>query len=85
MRKFGNFELHGYHIDYYQDGKFLGNIRLEDPDRDKTGYESRIYSVATEDIKIGKKIIKKGSKFYTELTPICGKVIGNIFEIRKPK
>lgn len=84
MEKFGAFELLGYHADYYQDGKYLGSEKLSTPDREITGYHGRTYEVATRDIRIGKKMIKKGTKFYTELSPICGKVIGDIFKVRRP-
>lgn len=86
MKKtYGCFELNGYEIDYFQDGRYLGSIRIEEPDRDTCGYQSRRYEIADRDIKFKKnKVIKKGTRYYTELIPICGKVVGNIFEIRKP-
>ena len=86
MRNYGCFELHGYHIDHFQDGKFLGSIKIDEPDRDSYGYLSRKYELATKEIRFSKnKVIRKGTTYYTELVPICGKVIGDIFEIRKPK
>jgi hypothetical protein len=82
MKTYGDFELVGYHVDYYQDGKFMGSVRIEKKDRPTCGYQSRILETANQNITIKKnKTIRKGTEFYTELIPLCGKVVGDIFEV----
>lgn len=84
LEMFGSFELIGYHVDYYQDGEYMGSIEIDEPDRDSFGYQSRKYENATVNIKLKKdKVIRKGTMYYTELIPLCGKVVGDIFEARK--
>lgn len=79
MKTFGQFELSGYAVDYFQNGKYLGSINTEEKDRDVFGYSGRKYHTAEEDLIIpkGRKTskIKKGSNYYTELQAICGKMI----------
>lgn len=68
------FEHLGYSLDYHVDGKYYGSITIEDPDREQIGYVGRKYEVATEDIVFrNKKRIKKGTKYYTYMYPLCGK------------
>lgn len=69
------FENIGYHIDYYVEKKYMGSIKLKSPDRDIFGYHGRKVEVAVEDLILGKKKIKKGQTYTTELIPLCGKMI----------
>jgi len=63
----------GYFIEYFIDGKFIGTRMINQPDREIIGYYGKIESTATVDIKLqSKKIIKKGTKYYTRLYPLCG-------------
>lgn len=64
----------GYHVDYYSNGKYIGSIKLTEKDREEVGYNGRIYHTATENIILGKKTIKKGESYYTELIPLCGRI-----------
>lgn len=70
----GVFEIKGYTIDYYVNGKTIGSIRVEKPDRELFGYEGKIITTLTEDVTLSnKRIIKKGTVVLTECMPICGK------------
>lgn len=63
----------GYHIDYFKNKKYIGSIRVAEPDRKEIGYNGRIHSIAKEDIIFKNRKIKKGEEYYTELFPLCGK------------
>ena len=66
----------GYFLEYYVEGKFIGTNLIDQPDREEIGYYSRIDSVADQDIKLqSKKVIKKGTKYYTRVYPMCGEKI----------
>ena len=55
------------------DGKYVGSVNIEQPDRKEIGYYGRIDEVPTEDIVFGnKKRIKKGTNYYTRMYPLCG-------------
>lgn len=71
------FENIGYHIDYTLDGKYMGSIKLEKPDRDVMGYGGRQYHIADQRIKFKKKYIPFGAKYHTECYPLCGRVIAD--------
>lgn len=79
VKEYSGFELKGYEVDYFMDGKFLGSVVLQEADREDFGYTGRRYHTADEtfEVKKGRKItkIKKGSKYYTELQVICGRRI----------
>lgn len=63
----------GFFIEYFINRKFLGSIKVQEPDREIIGYYGRIDSVAEKDIILdNKKRIKKGSHYYTRLYPLCG-------------
>lgn len=76
MSEFSNI---GYHVDYLVDGKYIGSIKLDKPDRDVIGYNGRIKAVVTEDVICtnGKKV-KKGSEATTELFPLNGRIVNKI-------
>jgi hypothetical protein len=69
------FEEKGFFLEYMVDGKCIGTTLIDEPDREEVGYYGRIDAVATESFKVGKKIIKKGTKYYTRMYPLCGKKI----------
>jgi hypothetical protein len=69
------FKQEGYFLEYMVDGKCIGTTLIDKPDREEVGYYGRIDAVANENIKLGKKIIKKGTKYYTRMYPLCGKKI----------
>lgn len=64
----------GYHIDYVVGNKYIGSVKLVDPDRDIMGYNGRQYHIADKNISFGKKSILKGEKYFTECYPICGQI-----------
>lgn len=79
-RTFGQFELHGYHIDHFLNGKYVGSIKVENYNGKDFGYASRKYLTAEEDFEVtrsnGKTFkIKRGFNYYTEVQAICGKRI----------
>jgi len=69
------FKNEGYFLEYMVEGNFIGSTRIDEPDREEVGYYGRIDAIANEDIKLGKKTIKKGTKYYTRMYPLCGKKI----------
>lgn len=69
-----NFEQIGYFLEYYVDNKYIGSLNINKPDRDKIGYNGKIKSIATEDIKLKKRKIKKGQEYLTLLYPLNGRV-----------
>ena len=74
-RKMQHFEIIGYSKDYYLDGKYIGSINIDQPDREKRSYYSRQYEVLEQDTIINRKKYKKGTRVMTELQNICGKLL----------
>ena len=73
---FGNtYEMTGYYVSYFVDKKFIGTVELQHPDRETLGYFGRQYQTATSNIKLGKKTIKQGTEYYTELNRLVGKLV----------
>ena len=71
----GTFEIIGFHVDYKLNGKHVGSIRLDKPDRKEMGYAGRKNITITEDIILKKRKYKAGTTFITECYPLCGKLI----------
>ena len=69
------FNINGYFKDYYFNGKFIGNIRLETKDRENYGYIGRRSEILESDTIVNKKKLKIGSEVLTEIYPICGSKI----------
>jgi len=69
------FEINGYSKEYYIGSKLIGKEILETPDRKRLGYTGRKLETLQEDIMF-KKLYKKGTEVYTEVSPICGKLLG---------
>jgi hypothetical protein len=67
------FKQYGYFIEYMVQGKYIGSINIEQPDRKEVGYYGRVDAVAKNDIVFeNKKRIKKGTHYYTRMYPLCG-------------
>lgn len=67
-------QIFAYAKEYYSNGKYIGSEIIQEPDRNKTGYESRINAVAFEKMQIEKKFIKAGQPYYTILIPLTGRL-----------
>ena len=68
-----HFEYLGYFLEYLVDGKFIGVINIDKPDREEIGYYGKIDAIAEKDIIFkNKKRIKKGQHYYTRMYPLCG-------------
>ena len=68
------FKKLGFYVEYMVDGKYVGSVNIEQPDRKEIGYYGRIDQIAKEDIVFRtKKRIKAGTHYYTRLYPLCGK------------
>ena len=67
-------KLIGYHLEFYCNHKYMGFINTDKPDNDLYGYYSRKKYICQDDIKLGKKTIKKGVEYYTEIIPIMGRI-----------
>ena len=65
----------GYHIDYMIGNKYIGSVKLVNPDRDIMGYNGRQYHIADQKITFGKKSIDKGQNYHTYCYPICGRMV----------
>ena len=70
------YEINNYTKDYYINKKRIGYEILETPDRDVMGYTGRRLEILKCDTKFKKKLYKKGTEVYTEVSPICGKLLG---------
>ena len=68
-----HFEDLGYFLEYLVDGKYIGSINIDKPDREQIGYYGKIDAIAEKDIVFkNKKRIKKGQHYYTRMYPLCG-------------
>jgi hypothetical protein len=75
------FKNEGYHKDFYVNGKYVGFHKLETYNG-ICGYLSKQNFIANEDILIKKSfnksyVIKKGKNYTTQITPLCGRIIGD--------
>lgn len=76
------FKIHGYHLDFYNGRKYVGFIRMDQPDRETFGYSGRQQITLTDDVEIERSngkpaILTAGSEFTTECIPICGRILGD--------
>ena len=68
------YEHLGWTKEYYVNGKYVGTIRLDNPDRDHLGYAGRTISVLMDNVILdNKKRLKKGISVITMLYPLCGR------------
>lgn len=77
----GDFQINGYSMDIYINGKFVGNRTLQQPDRTKMGWYGRKTQILDDDLLITHKngtkinlLIRKGTEILTEIFPICGRL-----------
>jgi len=83
------FEHKYYSKEFYQNGKFVGSVRLNEPDRKTMGYMGRVIEILDQPIlatKTGKEVKLKPGEYKTELIEICGALKGTLkekFEILK--
>ena len=71
------FEIKGYTKEYYIGYKLVAKEILETTDKKKFGFTNRELEVLKKDIIYKNKIIKKGTEVYTEISPICGRLLGS--------
>lgn len=78
------FEILGYTKDYFVNGKLIGYVVLEKPDREIYGYAGKQKETLDDSITMSnKRIIRKGTEVSTELLPICGRSRVKFFGARK--
>ena len=76
MEKSSIFEHIGYSLDYFVENRFMGSIKVEEPDREVCGYSGRRIETLTSNITLSnKKVLKKGVEVKTELVQLYGKRI----------
>lgn len=78
MKKYTDpvFEVFGFSKEFYQDGKLIGSIRMDNPDREIMGYMGRTNEKLPMSVSLdNKKSIKAGSLVMTQLIPLCGKLL----------
>lgn len=76
MKKSSIFEHIGYSLDYFVENRFMGSIKVEEPDREVCGYSGRRIETLTSNITLSnKKVLKKGVEVKTELVQLYGKRI----------
>jgi hypothetical protein len=69
-----DFKHLGYFKEFYIGNKFIGNLSLNEPDRELTGYAGRVFETTTDQVILenGKKI-KAGTKIMTMVYPLNGR------------
>jgi hypothetical protein len=67
------FEIFAYSKDYYHNGKYIGNVVLEEKDRETIGYAGRTNETLQQDTIFKKKTFRAGTIVTTELVPLCGR------------
>ena len=77
----GTFETLGYSIDVYVRGKYVGNITLDKPDREVSGYHGRKIETLTEPLTLKHRngtpinlTLPIGTTIRTEMFPINGRI-----------
>ena len=68
------FKIFGYSVDYFQNGKYIGCVLSNEPDRELFGYYGRQQTTYTGELKKGNKTVQVSGQFYTECFPLCGKL-----------
>lgn len=67
------FENKGYFREYYVGDKYIGYVKCE-KDRETLGWYGKQTHIAEENIIVGKRTIKKGTEYTTQLQMICGRI-----------
>lgn len=70
------FEIFGYSVDYRLNGRYIGSITIDEPDRKTMGYYGKRTETLENDLVIKNKKYKKGTVVTTECYPLCGKFKG---------
>lgn len=65
--------IFAYAQEHYLNGKYVGSIILQQPDRSLTGYEGKQNHFAQAKILLDKKVIKAGQQYQTILIPLSGR------------
>lgn len=74
------FEILGYHRDYWIRGKYVGSIKMDQPDRQHMAYRGRVTETLAEPLQLGKKTLPAGVEVTHECIPLCGKIVGSTLE-----
>ena len=65
--------IFAYAKEHYLNGKYIGSIISDTPDRAITGYDGKQSHLAEEKIILDKKVIKAGQQYQTILIPLSGR------------
>jgi hypothetical protein len=68
------FKIFGYNVDFYDRKKFVGSLRLDEPDRDLMGYAGRKQLAYKGILTKGTKKVKVDGVYLTECIPLCGRL-----------
>jgi hypothetical protein len=79
------FEIIGFFKNYWVNGKLMGSIKLDKPDRKEMGWAGKKSELVKEDIYLTdtKKTVKKGTTAITELNALYGRSKIKFFGIKK--
>ena len=72
----GTFKHIGYKMDYFVESRYIGTIDCEWHANLPLGNDSRHYKIAQRNMKIGKRRIPAGTRYWTIVNEICGKYLG---------
>jgi hypothetical protein len=72
-----DYEILGYFEEYFVDGKFVGSKNCDAQPKRNLGWSGRKTAYASTDIQLDRnKKIKAGTKYYTYIQQLCGKLKG---------
>lgn len=71
-----NFNIFGYYVDYNYQGRYIGSVTIDKPDREVMGYYGKKTHTLEKDLILKNKKYKKGTVVTTQCFPLCGKFIG---------
>ena len=79
------FEILGFFKNYWVNGRLMGSIRLDKPDRKVMGWGGKKTEVLKEDVYLTdtKKTVRKGTTAITECNALYGKSKIKFFGIKK--
>lgn len=75
------FEVLGYHIDVFEANKYLGSIKIAEPDREVMGYSGRQLKYICGNVRKGHNVKFVEGEYFTECVPVCGKIKTDRFKI----
>lgn len=76
------FQHIGYHLDLYckHTSKYQGSVTIDNPDTDRIhGYHGRKLETINATGRKGTKTITFNDDYFTELIPLCGRIVGDRF------